>query len=84
MESLKQLLARKLEQFHATEVELSGEGRDRLARPGSPADTNLGLILHVQSEDDVLDRFWDSRSVTISLLYEKGIYETFVFSYDWD
>lgn len=43
MESLEQLLARKLEQFHATEVEISGEGRDRLARPGGPADANLGL-----------------------------------------
>ncbi|KAI9870338.1 MAG: hypothetical protein M1830_004363 [Pleopsidium flavum] len=83
MESSEQLLARKLEQFHATEVDISGEGRDRLARPGGPADANLGLILHVQSEDDVLGGFWDSRSATISLLHEKGIHETFVFGYDW-
>ncbi len=83
MKSSEQLLARKLEQFHVTEVELSGEGRDRLARPGGPADANLGLILHVQSEDDVIDKFWDSRSATISLLHEKGIHETFVFGYDW-
>jgi len=69
--------------FHSTEVEISGEGRDRLARPGGPADANLGLILHVQSEDDVLGGFWDSRSATISLLHEKGIHETFAFGYDW-
>jgi hypothetical protein len=73
MELLEQFLARKLEQFHSTEVEISGEGRDRLARPGGPADANLGLILHVQSEDDVLGGFWNSRSATISLLHEKGI-----------
>jgi hypothetical protein len=83
MELLEQFLARKLEQFHSTEVEISGEGRDRLARPGGPADANLGLILHVQCEDDVLGGFWDSRSATISLLHEKGIHETFTFGYDW-
>ncbi|KAL8718407.1 MAG: hypothetical protein Q9225_004450 [Loekoesia sp. 1 TL-2023] len=54
MEFLEQCLARKLEQFHSTEVGLSGEGRDRLARPGGLADASLGLILHVQCEDDVL------------------------------
>jgi len=81
MELLEQLLARKLEQFHSTEVGISGEGRDRLARPGGPADANLGLILHVQSEDDVLGGFWDSRSATISLLLGKGIHETFAFGY---
>jgi len=47
MELLEQFLARKLEQFHSTEVEISREGRDRLARPCGPADANLGLILHV-------------------------------------
>ncbi|MCJ1388950.1 hypothetical protein MMC18_001801 [Xylographa bjoerkii] len=83
MEFLEQLLARKLEQFHSTEVGISGEGRDRLARPGGPADANLGLVLHVQSEDDVLGGFWDSRSATISLLHEKGIHETFASGYDW-
>lgn len=39
--------ARKLEEFHPTEIQISGEGCDRLARPGGPADANLGLILHV-------------------------------------
>lgn len=78
-ELLEQLLARRFEQFHSTEVEISGEGRDRLARPGGPADANQGLILHVQSEDDVLGGFWDPRSITISLLHEIGIHETFGF-----
>ena len=68
MELLEQSLAHRLEPFHSTEVEISGEGRDRLARLGGPVDANLGLILHVQSEDDVLGGFWDSRSATISLL----------------
>ncbi|KAL6718105.1 hypothetical protein ACLMJK_004191 [Lecanora helva] len=83
MESLEQSLARKVEEFHSTEVESSGEGRDKLAHPGGPADANLGLILHVQCEDDVRGGFWDSRSATISLLNEKGIHETFAFGYDW-
>lgn len=57
MELLEQLLARKFEQFQSTEVEISSEGRNRLARPSGPADAYLGLILHVQSEDDILGGF---------------------------
>ena len=83
IESLEQSLARKVEEFHYTEVESSGEGRDKLAHPGGPADANLGLILHVQCEDDVRGGFCDSRSATMSLLNEKGIHETFAFGYDW-
>ena len=45
IESLEQSLARKVEEFHYTEVEISGEGRDKLAHPGGPADANLGLTL---------------------------------------
>jgi hypothetical protein len=82
-ESLEQVLAHKLQDFYSAEVRISGEGRDRLARPGGPPDADLGLILHVQSEDDVIGEFWDPRSATINLLQEKGVNKNFAFGYDW-
>jgi len=77
-ESLEQVLAHKLQDFYSAEVRISGEGRDRLARPGGPPDADLGLILHVQSEDDVIGEFWDPRSATINLLQEKGVNKNFL------
>jgi hypothetical protein len=80
---LAQVLEDKLQDFYSAEVRISGEDRDRLARPGGQPDADLGLILHVQSEDDVIDDFWDSRSATINLLQEKGLNKNFAFGYDW-
>jgi hypothetical protein len=64
-------------------VQVSGEGRDRLASPEGPEDADLGIILHLQSEEDAIGNFWDPRSATIRLLEEKGISDEFTFRYDW-
>jgi len=80
---LEQILEHKLQDFYSTEVRISGESRDRLARPGGPPDADLGLILHVQCEDDAIGEFWDPQSATINLLQEKGINGSFAFGYDW-
>ena len=57
MGSLKQFLARRVEEFHSTEIESSDEGRDKLVHSSGSADANLELILHVQCEDDVRGGF---------------------------
>lgn len=61
----------------------SCQSRDRLAAPGGPPDVDLGLILHIQSEEDTIGPFWDPRSVTIKLLEEKGLSGDFCFGLDW-
>ena len=60
-ELLQRTLTERLERFYSDEVKKSGEGRERLALPGGPADADLGVILHVQSEDDTIGPFWDPR-----------------------
>ena len=82
-EQLNQKLTERLEDFYSTEVQVSGQARDRLASPGGPEDADLGLILHIQSEEDVIGNFWDPRSATIRLLEEKGVRDEFTFGYDW-
>jgi hypothetical protein len=62
---------------------ISGETRERLASPGGLPDVDLGIILHIQSEEDAICPFWDPRSVTLKLLEEKGINGDFCFGYDW-
>ena len=81
-EQLNQELTERLEDFYSTEVQVSGQGRNRLTSPGGPEDADLGLILHLQSEDDVVGDFWDPRSATIRLLEEKGVSGEFAFGYD--
>lgn len=48
-------------EFHSKEIEASGERQDRLARPAGPEDADLGLILHIQSEDDSIGAMWNSK-----------------------
>jgi hypothetical protein len=57
-----------------------GETRERLASPGND---DLGIILHIQSEEDAIGPFWDPRSIAIRLLEKKGINSGFCFGYDW-
>jgi hypothetical protein len=76
-EQLHQELTERLEDFYSTEVQVSGGSRDRLASPGGPEDADLGIILHLQSEEDAIGNFWDPRSATIRLLEEKGISDEF-------
>jgi len=83
MTGVLQELTERLENFYSTEVQVSGKGCDKLASPGGPADADLGIILHLQSEEDAIGNFWDPRSATIRLLEEKGISDEFTFGYDW-
>ena len=64
-------------------MQVSGQGGDRLARPGGPEGANLGIFLHLQSEKDAIGNFWDPRSATIRLLEKKGITDEFTSGYDW-
>lgn len=82
-EQLHKSLTERLESFYSNETIESGQNRDRLATPGGPPDADLGLILHIQSEEDAIGPFWDSRSVTIRLLEEKGLSGDFCFGFDW-
>ncbi|KIX01560.1 uncharacterized protein Z518_09286 [Rhinocladiella mackenziei CBS 650.93] len=70
-EQLQKSLTERLENFYSDEMIESGQNRDRLAAPDGPPDADLGLILHIQSEEDTIGPFWDPRSVTIRLLEEK-------------
>ena len=64
-EQLNQKLTERLEDFYSTEVQVSGQARDRLASLGGPEDADLGLILYLQSEEDIIGNFWDPRSARI-------------------
>lgn len=80
---LKILKGEKLREFYAAETRTSGESDARLADSSGPENALLGIILHVQSEDDTIGEFWDMRSATIGLIEEKGIDPDFAFGYDW-
>lgn len=80
---LKQSLLSRLEEFYIAETDASGKDGARLSAPGSEPDSSLGLILHVQSEDDAAQNCWDPRSQTMNLLKQKGIDEMTAFGTDW-
>src|ERR1700733_1713859 len=82
-EQLHKSLTERLESFYSNETIESGQNRERLAIPGGPPDADLGLILHIQSEEDAIGPFWDPRSVTIRLLEEKGLSGDVCFGFDW-
>lgn len=82
-EPLKEKLNTKLEDFYAEEIRLSGQNRDRLTRPGGPEDADLGIVMHLQTKEGPIDKFWDEEGATIALLQEKGLDGDFVFGYDW-
>jgi hypothetical protein len=56
-EQLHKCLTERLESFYSNETIESGQTRDRLTIPGGPPDADLGLILHVQSEEDTIGPF---------------------------
>ncbi len=64
-------------------MQSSGQGRQMLAAPSGPEDATLGIILHIQREDDSIGEFWNDTNATIKLLNEKGLNKNFVFRYDW-
>lgn len=82
-EHLKQQLDARLKSFYDEEIQVSGLKKDRLARPGGPEDADLGIILHLQSEEDTIGPFWNEESATIDLLMRKGLGEKAVFGFDW-
>lgn len=82
-ELLKETLNTKLEDFYSNETRLSFRNRDRLTRPGGPEDANLGIIMHLQTKQGPIDKFWDQESATIALLQDKGLNGDFAFGYDW-
>lgn len=82
-EHLKQQLDARLKSFNDEEIQVSGLKKDRLARPGGPEDADLGIILHLQSEEDTIGPFWNEESATIDLLMRKGLGEKAVFGFDW-
>ncbi|KAJ4151359.1 hypothetical protein LMH87_012063 [Akanthomyces muscarius] len=70
---LQSLKNAKMKEFYLAETAASGQDERRLADSSGPEDAELGIILHVQSEDDVIGAFWDTRSATIGLIDEKGV-----------
>lgn len=82
-EDLSKKLAWRLERFQKEEVQISAQSLERIGFPGGPESAGLGLILHIQSEEDTIGPFWDPRSATIQLLQKKGVSENFTFGYDW-
>lgn len=82
-EDLSNQLSSLLQQFRDEEIKASGDNETRLAQPGGSPDADLGLVLHIQSEDDQIEGFWDKRSATISLLQDKGLSQSFTFGFDW-
>lgn len=70
---LQSLKNAKMKEFYLAETAASGQDERRLADSSGPEDAELGIILQVQSEDDVIGAFWDTRSATIGLIDEKGV-----------
>lgn len=81
--ALRQLLADEIEHFRIQETDFTKEDANGIAQPeGEPA-CDLGLILHCQSRDGGLTKFWDEGSPIIQLLSKKGLGPDGVFAYDW-
>ena len=66
-------LTKAIESFHENEPKISGEPADGLSFPGGPEEADLGIILHLKTGKHASNHFWDPKSVSISLLEEKGI-----------
>jgi len=79
---LHERLEQRLEDFRSSEGQLSGENDNRLAAPSGPEDAALGVILHIQSEDDTIGPLWNKDNATISLINRKGLNSSFAFGYD--
>lgn len=80
---LRALKEAAIQEFYEKETAASGKNSARLAKTSGPEDATFGVILHLQSEDDDIEEFWDPRSATIRLLEEKGINPIINFGYDW-
>ncbi|KAK6513418.1 hypothetical protein TWF281_005044 [Arthrobotrys megalospora] len=80
---LKLELEKRIEKFIEDETKVSMGPRERLGYPSGPEDADIGVILHLQTEEDTIGPFWDKRSATIQLLQQKGFADDFMFGYDW-
>jgi hypothetical protein len=81
--TLRQLLTDEIEHFRTQETHLTKEDAQEIAQPAGPPDCDLGLILHCQSREGGVTKFWDEGSQTIQLLSKKGLGPDVVFAYDW-
>jgi len=73
----------RLDAFYQAEVAATGEPRERLAAPSGPEDAELGIILHCQSKEGHIGKFWDYESPSIQALTAKGLSSEFVYGFDW-
>lgn len=80
---LRQLLTDEIVHFRTQEISLTEEDACGIAHPAGRPDCDLGLILHCQSREGGVTKFWDEGSQTIQLLFKKGLGPDVVFAYDW-
>jgi hypothetical protein len=78
-------ISKRIEAFYDAEVAVSKQDRNRLAQPSGPVDSEVGILLHQQTLDNLktAGRFWDLESRTIQALAKKGFSDQFAYGYDW-
>ncbi|KAI8954849.1 hypothetical protein F4801DRAFT_531872 [Xylaria longipes] len=75
-------LFQRINAFYEQEVKISGGHQDRLSAPEGPEDSNLGITLHLKTEEGEISSSWDPKSPTIELLSKKGMNRDNTFGFD--
>lgn len=83
-DGLEKQMSQLLEDFSIADMAQSGLSRTGLARPAGPVNAAFGLVLHMQTRNDVerSQSFWDMDSTTIRLLQLKELSEQSIFAFD--
>lgn len=79
---MRQLLTDEIEHFQTQETGFTNEDAHGIAQPAGNPNCDLRLILHCQSREVGVTKFWDEGSPTIQLLSKKGLGLDLVFAYD--
>ena len=82
-EELEKGLNKTIEVFKEKEAQLSAQSPEGIKPPEGPLDADLGLILHLRSEDENHLSFWNAPSATMDLLQDKGFNAETVLGFDW-
>ena len=80
---LRSQLSNRLHLFYTAELLESGQSRDRLARPSGPENADIGILMHCHSKEGKIDECWDTDSMSIQAMTQKGLSHDFAFFYDW-
>lgn len=76
---LRSQLSKSIRPFYTAELLESSKSRGRLARPSGSKIADIGVLMHCQSNEGNIYECWDTDSMSIQALTQKGLSHDFAF-----